>query len=167
MPTDDFALDRTTGAEEAERPGRAAAPAQDPYLAFALRWWWLLIVGGILGLVAGFGYVKYGPIPYTSVAQVQVPPQTTTNPNANSGQAVDATANYSAEATTSQMFSLVSQELAGTLEISSSDLLVLQQEGKLVIKAAKGTNFITITVTDSDQGRACWPTRSRSSSCAR
>lgn len=149
MPTDDFA--RT---DETESPARSAAPTQDPYLAFALRWWWLLIIGGILGLGGGFAYARYGPIPYTSVAQVQVPPQTTTNPNANSGQAADATANYSTEATTSQMFTLVSQELAGTLDISASELLIMQQQGELVIKPVKGTNFITITVTGSDRERA-------------
>lgn len=154
MPTDDLTLDRTSRADDVDGPVSAAAPTQDPYLAFALRWWWLLIVGGILGLVAGFGYLKYGPIPYTSVAQVQVPPQRTTNPNAGSGQAADATINYSAEATTSQMFTLVSQELAGTLNYSASELLVLQQNGDIVIKTVKGTNFISITVTDSDHERA-------------
>jgi capsular polysaccharide biosynthesis protein len=154
VPTDDFALDRTAGADDIETTERAARPAQDPYLAFALRWWWLLIVGGVIGLIGGVVYLKVGPIPYTSVAQVQVPPQTTTNPNASSGQAADATTNYGAEATTSQMFTLVSQELAGTLNLSASDLLVLQQNGDIVIKTVKGTNFITITVSDTDHHRA-------------
>src|SRR5690242_19705917 len=107
VPTDDFALDRAPGADDAETIVRTAAPTQDPYVAFAMRWWWLLIIGGIAGLIGAFVYLKVGPIPYTSVAQVQVPPQTTTNPNASSGQAADATTNYSAEATTSQMFTLV------------------------------------------------------------
>ncbi len=98
--------------------------------------------------------MHYGPFPYQSVAQVQVPPQTTTNPNANANQSITATTNYTAEATTSQIFSLVSKELSSTLPLSASDLTLLQQDGKLDIRATKGTNFIVITVTDTDQGKA-------------
>jgi capsular polysaccharide biosynthesis protein len=154
VPTDDFAFDHASGADGTDTTGRAAAPARDPYLAFALRWWWLLILGGVIGLVGGFVYLRYGPLPYVSVAQVQVPPQTTANPNASSGQAAAATTNYGAEATTSQIFTLVSQELAGTLNLSASELLLLQQNGDIVIKPVKGTNFISITVTDTDHHRA-------------
>lgn len=151
MTTDLFADDSYTPGDDAEEAPRKGP---DPYLAFALRWWWLLLVGGLLGLVAAFGYVRLGPFPYASVAQVQVPPQTVTNPNATSDQARDATTNYTAEATTSQMFTLISQELAGTLNLSASDLLTLQQDGEIAIRTVKGTNFITITVTDADPQRA-------------
>jgi uncharacterized protein involved in exopolysaccharide biosynthesis len=133
----------------------AARPAgQDPYIAFALRWWWLLILGALLGGSAAYAYTQYGPIPFQSVAQIQVPAQTTTNPNTGSGEARSAATNYVAEATSSQMFSLVSKELAGKLEISASDLLVMSQDGRLEIRLVKNTNFINIAVTDPDPERA-------------
>lgn len=130
-------------------------PGRDPYLAFALRWWWLLLVGFAIGALGAVGYVKYGPFPYAAVAQVQVVPQTSSiNPNASSTQARDATTNYTAEATTSQMFTLISQELAGTLNLSASDLITMQQGGTIDIRTVKNTNFIAFTVTDSDPERA-------------
>ncbi|HEY8599592.1 MAG TPA: Wzz/FepE/Etk N-terminal domain-containing protein [Thermomicrobiales bacterium] len=144
--------DHTGGPQETDEDLRPTGP--DPYLAFALRWWWLIVLGAVIGIGGAFAYTAYGPIPYQSVAQVQVPPQTTTNPNASANQSITATTNYTAEAATSQIFSLVSKELSSTLPLSASDLTLLQQEGKIDIRATKGTNFIVITVTDTDQGKA-------------
>ena len=154
MPTENCDADRYAEADDFDGEMTPARTGPDPYLAFALRWWWLGLLGAIIGVGLAVAYMQFGPFPYQSVAQVQVPPQTTTNPNANSGQAVTATTNYTAEATTSQMFSLVSKELAGKLNLSASDLILLQQDGKIDIRATKGTNFITVVVTDADQGRA-------------
>ena len=156
MTTNDQPLnyngDRADAPQEADEEMRPTGP--DPYLAFALRWWWLIVLGAVIGIGGAFAYAAYGPIPYQSVAQVQVPPQTTTNPNANANQSITATTNYTAEATTSQIFSLVSKELGTTLPLSASDLTLLQQDGKIDIRATKGTNFIVITVTDADRGKA-------------
>ena len=140
--------------EPGEDAVAASPPGQDPYIAFALRWWWLLLLGAILGSVAAFGYTQYGPIPFESIAQVQVPAQTTSDPTANSSQARSAATNYAAEATSPQMFSLVSKELEGTLNVSSSELQLMSQDGRLDIRLVKNTNLISITVTDPDPNRA-------------
>jgi capsular polysaccharide biosynthesis protein len=138
-----------------EEGGLAASPpGQDPYIAFALRWWWLLILGALIGGIGAYAYTQYGPVPFQSIAQVQVPAQTTTNPNANSGEARSAATNYVAEATSTQMFTLVSKELAGKLAISASDLQLMSQDGRLEIRLVKNTNFISIAVTDPDPERA-------------
>ena len=153
------ALSRTAWAAEhtaaAEADSSATAPpGQDPYLAFALRWWWLLILGALLGGAAAFGYTRYGPVPFQSIAQVQVPAQTTTDPTANSSQARSAATNYAAEAASPQMFALVSRQLAGKLDLSANDLMLLNQAGKLDIRLVKNTNLISITVADPDPARA-------------
>jgi capsular polysaccharide biosynthesis protein len=143
-----------TIADDDETPAAPASMGTDPYIAFALRWWWLLILGALIGGIGAYAYTQYGPIPFQSVAQVQVPAQTTTNPNSNSGEARSAATNYVAEATTSQMYTLVSKELAGTLGLTASDLQLMIQDGRLVIKLVKNTNFISIAVTDPDPERA-------------
>lgn len=142
--------------EEAEQlPAEPApAPGQDPYLAFALRWWWLLVLGALIGGLAAFAYTRYGPMPFASIAQVQVPAVTTTDPTANSSQARSAATNYAAEATSPQMFALVSKELDGTLSISANELQLMNQEGRLKVALVKNTNLISITVTDPEPERA-------------
>ncbi len=138
-----------------EAEASASTPAgQDPYLAFALRWWWLLILGALLGGFAAFGYTKYGPVPFQSIAQVQVPAQTTTDPTANSSQARSAATNYAAEAASPQMFALVSKALVGKLDLSANDLMLMNQQGQLDIRIVKNTNLISITVADPDPSRA-------------
>ena len=58
---------------------RAEAPAEaesqfnlTPYIEFAKRWWWLLVIGLALGLGASFVYMRYGPTPHISTALIQV-----------------------------------------------------------------------------------------------
>lgn len=138
--------------QDEEAGGRRGG--QDPYLAFALRWWWLVLIGVIVGAAGGLLYVQRGPFPYQSIAQVQVPPQTTTGPTGQAVAVRDATLNYTAEATTSQMFTLVSQELGDQVPLSPSDLALMQQSGDLVIRETKNTNFISITINDPNPKRA-------------
>src|SRR5439155_19879191 len=62
---------------EARGRSRPRAPAPPPtpnqYLVLALRWWKVLAAGAVLGLVGALGYVRFGPILYTSTVQVMVP----------------------------------------------------------------------------------------------
>lgn len=143
-----------TVTDDDDIPAASAPAGQDPYIAFALRWWWLLLLGALIGGVGAYAYTQYGPVPFQSVAQVQVPAQTTTNPTAGSDQARSAATNYVAEATSTQMFTLVSKALAGKMELSASDLQLMAQDGRLSIKLVKNTNFINIAVTDPDPERA-------------
>lgn len=129
-------------------------PAQDPYLAFALRWWWLLLIGLVLGSSAAVAYNKYGPQKYQTVALIQVAQQTATSPYGQSSQARDATSNYVAEVSSSQVMQLVSRALAGKLSLSARDLQLMNQQGGIDIRSIAQSNFITITVTDTDPARA-------------
>lgn len=127
---------------------------RDPFLDFALRWWWLLLIGLAVGVAAVFAYRAYGPVSYTTTALVQVPAQTLNNPNANAGQARDAASNFAAEAKSAYMFDLVSRALAGKLALSSDELLAMSREGTIDIRRLRDANFISITVTDPDPDRA-------------
>ncbi len=141
---------------------RAPAPVQggalpeerDPIIVFALRWWWLLLLGVCLGVAGAVGYSRYGPVPYASTALVQVQAQPGDDPTANAAQERSAAANYAAEAASSRVFTLVSQALAGKLAVTPSQLQRMSQSGALSIKQARGANFVTITVSDRDPERA-------------
>lgn len=130
----------------------AAAP--NPYLAFVRRWWWLLVLGAVLGTLGAFAYLRFGPVPYESTANVLVPPQS--NPGANSlgspGQVQGVASNYAVQASSSRVYEAVSRALQGlsARKLSAKDLLTMDQENQINVGTQRGSNLIAISVTDSD-----------------
>ena len=142
-------------------PPPQASPAQvqrDPYIAFVLRWWWLIGIGLLVGSAGGYAYQTYGPVPYSTTALIQVLPQTSagpTDPNAQAVQARNATVDYTAEIASGPTMSLVRQALAGKPNVGAANLTSMANKGTLVVEqASSGANFIRITVTDTDPARA-------------
>jgi uncharacterized protein involved in exopolysaccharide biosynthesis len=119
-----------------------------------MRWWWLLAIGVVLGIVGAVAYTKSGPTSFTTTALVQVPAQTATDPNANAAQARSATANYAASGSTTRVYQLVSQALVGKLDISAGDLQRMVQSGAISITPQRSANFFGVTVIDRDPQKA-------------
>lgn len=134
--------------------GVAQAPARDPYVAFALRWWWVLLIGAILGTAGAFAYLRYGPVPYTSTAIVQVSPPAQTDPTEDTGQASKAAASFAAEAASPRMFGMVSKTLGTDVGITTRELSKMAEDGAIKIKGVKESTLLQISVTNSDPARA-------------
>lgn len=127
---------------------------RDPLMEFAKRWWWLLAVGAIIGISVAVIYSRIGPIPYQSTALLQVvtPAGSTTTQNAE--QARSASTNFAAEVGSPRIYALTSEALAGTLDISASELEAMERSGSLETSPMRSSNFIRIVVTDEDPERA-------------
>ncbi|HEV8635915.1 MAG TPA: hypothetical protein VG370_16950 [Chloroflexota bacterium] len=128
---------------------------QNQYVQIALRWWWLLLLGLVLGAGGGVAYVKRGPVPYVSTAQVMVPPKIDPigDTLGSTGAIRDAASTYIGQAASNQMFTLVSRALGGRLgarPVTATDLADRVRDKQLEVKTERGTNFMSITVTDSD-----------------
>jgi uncharacterized protein involved in exopolysaccharide biosynthesis len=135
-------------------PAHQPQSTPDPLMAFARRWWWLLCIGVILGGIGAVVYHRMGPLPYQSTALVQILSPTGSNPTADASLTRSAASNFAAEASSSRIYGLVSEELKGTLDLSVSDLERMERNGTLNVRARVGSNFITIDVTDPDPERA-------------
>jgi len=127
---------------------------QDPMLRFAKRWWWLLSIGAVIGIAAAIIYLRVGPIPYQSTALLQVVPPSGATTAAQAEQARSASANFAAEVASPRMYALVSEALAGTLDISPDELEAMERNKKIDVTPQRTSNFIRIVVTDSDKDRA-------------
>src|SRR5262245_9967491 len=131
---------------------------QNPYVQMALRWWWVLLLGLVLGVGGAVAYLKKGPVPYASTAQVMVPPKIDPvgDTLGSTGAIRDAASTYIGQAASNQMFALVSQALATqainrTLaSTTATDLAQRVQDKQLSVATERGTNFISITVVDAD-----------------
>jgi hypothetical protein len=115
----------------------------------ALRWWWVLALGLALGVAGSVAYVKYGPVTYQSTAQVMVPPPI--NPAGDllgsPGTSREAASNFLGQAGSSHMLSLVSRAVGPKLPVSEHELIEMQKEKALEVKAQSGTSFIGITAS--------------------
>ncbi len=129
-------------------------PARDPFMAFALRWWWLLLIGAILGSVGAFAYLKYGPKSYETAALVQVLPPSNSDPTQDNREGARAVSGYAAEASSSRMFELVSAALGAKVGVSASKLSTMMDDGLIEIKSVKNSNLVSIAVSDPDPQRA-------------
>lgn len=139
---------------QAMQEGDETAAPTSSYIVFAKRWWWLLLIGAILGVGGGYGYVRYGPIGYTTSALVQVPAASVMNPSGTAAQARSDTTNYAAEASSSQIVSLVGQALASKGGPNTATLLQMSRKGDIVVAPENGSNFIAIKVIDTVPARA-------------
>lgn len=128
--------------------GDIGPPDRDPLMDFVSRWWWLLVIGVVLGASGAVAYAQYGPGSYSSTSLVQVQAQTENDPTAKADQARSATANYAAEASSTRVFALVSDATGG--EFKTADLSQMERNGTIAIKAMNNANFVTIKVTHSD-----------------
>jgi capsular polysaccharide biosynthesis protein len=129
-----------------------AAPSRDPYVAFAIRWWWLLLIGAVLGTAVAFAYTTYGPTPYESSAMAQVSPPAQTDPTENTSQASRAASSFAAEASSPRMFELVSRALGAG--VSARDLSEMEESGAIEIEDVNSSNLVSITARDPDPERA-------------
>ena len=125
---------------------------QNQYVQIALRWWWLLVIGLVIGVGGSVLYLKRGPVPYQSTAQVMVPPQI--NPLGDTlgstGAIRDAASTYIGQASSNQMLSLVSQALDGRVRMTATELADRVKNKDVEVRVERGTNFISIVVTDTD-----------------
>lgn len=128
----------------------------DPYLAAAMRWWWILLLGCVIGAVAAGVALFTSPVGYQSTALVQVTiPATSTDQTANAGVARSAATNFAAEGTTGQVFERAAAQLAAVgIPISADDLVEQRELGELTVRALRDTNLIAVTVADRDPVRA-------------
>lgn len=127
---------------------------RDPLMQFAKRWWWLLAIGFIIGVVAAIVYSRVGPTPYQSTALMQVVTSSGATTTEQASQARVATANFAAEVASQRIYILASEALAGTLDISAVDLDAMERNGTLTITPMRTSNFIQVIVVDPDPDRA-------------
>ncbi len=131
-----------------------AHEGKDPYVDFATRWWWLLLIGAIIGGLAAFAYLRYGPVPYKSSVYIQVQ-QTGTTLTSNVGQSQEAAQNFAAELSAPYILEQVSKDLqAKHIPVSQAQLQVYLQNGKIDVSAVRNSSLIRITVSDPDPARA-------------
>lgn len=130
------------------------ATQRDPFVSFALRWWWLLVIGAILGIGGSYYYLKHGPIVYQTSALVQISAVDPTNPTLSARASSAAAVNYIGEASSPRVFGLVAQALSTQPNMSTSALLDLYRNKDIIIRQSSGSNFISFTVKDPDTARA-------------
>jgi hypothetical protein len=109
----------------------------------------VLAIGLALGVGGSVAYIKFGPGTYQSTAQVMVPaPIDPAGDSLGAARATrDAASNYIGQAGSSHMLSLVSRAIGPKLPVSEHDLIEMQKEKGLEVKAQSGTSFIGITAT--------------------
>lgn len=130
---------------------RARRGSGNPYQDFALRWWWLIAIGLVVGLAAAVAYARYGPVPYTSTAYLQVVPP----PDASSKTDVDAlVTNTATQAKSPYAYALVSGALSGKVNLTATDLATMVTKGQINIEPISGSSFISIAVTDTNPADA-------------
>lgn len=150
---------------QTELPGTAIPPGlesgeieessgRDPMLGFVKRWWWLLAIGVIAGVGVALAYRDYGPVKYTTTALVQIPSPNAADPSANARAVRDAAANYAAQAASPRTFALVGQALSGQPGLDTQSLLNMSRNKALIIKQTTGSNFVSISVTDTNPAHA-------------
>lgn len=134
----------------------ARSVGANPYIAFMVRWSWLLVIGLVAGIGAAYQYSLYGPIPLRSTAVILVPSQSdpSTNPQGSPLQARNAAESFAVQASTAHLYGLVSEALKGKLDVSSRDLLEMDQAKKIDIRAPRDSNLITISVTETSPATA-------------
>lgn len=136
-------------------PIKSAGPSpklDNPYLRFALRWWWLILLTTALGALLAVGYLKLGFAPYESTAVILVPHQADVADNTlgNPNQARSAAGNFAAQAASPQLAEQVSRALPVRYKATPVELLLMVQQRKVEIRAPTGSNLITVKVVDSD-----------------
>jgi hypothetical protein len=142
------------------RPFRPRAAAHDkarsPTLSFLLRWSWLLSLCVLAGAGAAYEFAMHGPVPLRSTAVILVPSlgDPATNTQGSTLQARSAAESFAIQATTPHLYGLVSEALRGKLDLSARDLLVMDQNKQIDIRAPRDGNLITISVTDTDAATA-------------
>lgn len=143
---------RGYGLNRATSRASATDTSANPYLAFALQWWWLLLAGLVIGLAAAFAYVRYGPIPYQSSALILVPPQIDPAQDTlgSSGAVRDAAENFAAQAASPYMYDLVSRDLQGKFAIDVLGLQKMVKDGEITVRAQRGSNLINVTASDTN-----------------
>ena len=135
------------------RRSSSAASQENPYLGLLLRWWWVIALCTLLGLLVGLLYNRFGPVPYQSTALVAVNSDNTllntrqTTPGRQQGIAAET---FAAQMASPPVAELVSKELAGRYDLSPGDLLSGLQNKKIDIRAIKNSNLISVTATDPD-----------------
>ncbi|HEU5318373.1 MAG TPA: Wzz/FepE/Etk N-terminal domain-containing protein [Chloroflexota bacterium] len=131
-------------------------PGIVPYVAFVLRWWWLILVVTAVGCAATVAYLKFGPQTYQSTALIVAPQETDPStgaqrsPNSPRGTAV----NYAAQAASQHVFELTSTALQGKLvgraSLSTRDLLLMSRRKQVEIKQQRNSNVVSVTVTNTN-----------------
>lgn len=134
------------------RAGDAGAPDRDPLMEFVSRWWWLLVLGVVVGATVAVAYAQYGPDTYSSTSLVQIQAQTENDPTAKAEQARSATANYAAEASSPRILGLVSDATGD--EFTAAELSRMDRNGMILVQSMRNANFITIKVSHSDPNTA-------------
>ncbi|TAK34827.1 MAG: hypothetical protein EPO21_08060 [Chloroflexota bacterium] len=115
------------GRRQAPRSRRPATKTRDPYMAFALRWWWLFLFSVALGVFGAWSYTRTGAVPYQSTAVVAVASQVDPfAPNAATqrlaGADAMAAANYAAQGSSYRVYQLASQALSQRKDLDPKDL---------------------------------------------
>ena len=134
------------------RARAASRKAKSPTLVFLLRWSWVLALGVLAGAGAAYQFATHGPMPLRSTAVVLVPSQgdPATNTQGSALQARNAAESFAIQASTPHLYGLVSDALRGKLDLSGRDLLLMDQNKQIDIRAPRDGNVITISVTDTD-----------------
>lgn len=140
----------------ASRAAPIASPveAPNPYIVFARRWWWLLLTGLVLSVIATVAYVRYGPVPHTSTALLMLAPQpqgntpfgAATNPIGSTNVARSVGDTLSAQLSSPYLHQLVVRALEGKISLTPQQFAGMRQDRDIQVRGLKGTNIISVTV---------------------
>ncbi len=144
------------GARRQPRPSET----DTQYVQFVRRWWWLLLIGAVLGTAGSFAYLKYGPTSYQSVSTVAVSEdalraQTVVSGSDKRPPKINLVAgSYAAQTMSPQILELVGQALPNRPELTPAVLESMAASKAIFSKAQAGTNQFNITVTAGEPGLA-------------
>lgn len=117
-----------------------------PVADFVVRWWPLLLVGGLLGLGGAYAYGKLGPASYQSSALVQVRADPSSNRPATDSQI--AAIGIAAAAVAPPVLDRMSQALKSDgINLGPTDLVDMSLSNKLTVAPIKGSSAITVAAT--------------------